>query len=227
MLSTMTSMHAVHTHTVAFSPSVLIKCSIFPYHQTLTRTPWLAQENFPRHIVTHCQHISSLLLAFLFIFCFVFKRLFTFGQVKSNTRDGRSRHRPTKQSFRVCKVNLAIPKVAKKNILCGVRHRENKEPPNAQNVIWRKPALAQIHPAANNLHSTLEDKWLRLCFWRRGTSLSRTFNGHRQARARPPLWNHHCESFTPNITKSSRRVPANTHQQSRSRVTTQGDTWCK
>ena len=28
-----------HTYTVAFSLSVLIKCSICPSHQTLTRTP--------------------------------------------------------------------------------------------------------------------------------------------------------------------------------------------
>ena len=34
-----TTVHDVHTYTVAFSPSVLIKCSICPYHQTLTRTP--------------------------------------------------------------------------------------------------------------------------------------------------------------------------------------------
>ena len=34
-----TTVHAVHTYTVAFSPSVPIKCSICPYHQTLTRTP--------------------------------------------------------------------------------------------------------------------------------------------------------------------------------------------
>ena len=34
-----TTVHDVHAYTVAFSPSVLIKCSIFLYHQTLTRTP--------------------------------------------------------------------------------------------------------------------------------------------------------------------------------------------
>ena len=34
-----TQVHDVHTYTAAFSPSVLIKCSICPYHQTLTRTP--------------------------------------------------------------------------------------------------------------------------------------------------------------------------------------------
>ena len=33
-----TTVHDVHTYTVVFSPSVLIKCSICPY-QTLTRTP--------------------------------------------------------------------------------------------------------------------------------------------------------------------------------------------
>ena len=39
-----TTGHDVHTYTVA-SPSVLIKCSICPYHQTLTRTPheWLKE----------------------------------------------------------------------------------------------------------------------------------------------------------------------------------------
>ena len=34
-----TTVHDVHTYAVAFSPSVLIKCGICPYHQTLTRTP--------------------------------------------------------------------------------------------------------------------------------------------------------------------------------------------
>ena len=34
-----TTVHGEHTKTVAFSPSVLIKCSICSYHQTLTRTP--------------------------------------------------------------------------------------------------------------------------------------------------------------------------------------------
>ena len=38
--------------------------------------------------------------------------IFTFGQVKGNALDGRSRHPPTNQSFRVCKVNLATLKVA-------------------------------------------------------------------------------------------------------------------
>ena len=31
--------HDVHTLTVAFSPSIFMKCSIFSYHQTPTRTP--------------------------------------------------------------------------------------------------------------------------------------------------------------------------------------------
>ena len=39
------------------------------------------------------------------------KNFFTFGAVKGNARDGRSRHRPTNQS-RVCKVNLATRNVA-------------------------------------------------------------------------------------------------------------------
>ena len=38
-----TTVHGVHTHTVAFSPPILIKCAICPYHQSLTRTSpeWL------------------------------------------------------------------------------------------------------------------------------------------------------------------------------------------
>ena len=65
------------------------------------------------------------LLAFLFIFLVFFcclrflsflfflkKRFFAFGQVKGIARDGRSRHGPTNQSFRVCKVDLATLKVA-------------------------------------------------------------------------------------------------------------------
>ena len=34
-----TTVHDVHTYTVAFSPSVLIKCCICPSRQTLSRTP--------------------------------------------------------------------------------------------------------------------------------------------------------------------------------------------
>ena len=34
-----TTVHDVHTYIVAFSPSVLIKCRICSYHQTLTLTP--------------------------------------------------------------------------------------------------------------------------------------------------------------------------------------------
>ena len=34
-----TPLHGVHTNTVAFSPSVLIKCSICSCRQSLTRTP--------------------------------------------------------------------------------------------------------------------------------------------------------------------------------------------
>ena len=38
-----TKLHGVQTDTVAFSPSVMIKCSISSSHQSLTRTPheWL------------------------------------------------------------------------------------------------------------------------------------------------------------------------------------------
>ena len=58
------------------------------------------------------------LLAFLFIFSFffcvsfhfLFERFFTFRSKVAE--DGLSRHRPTNQSFRVCKVNLATLKVA-------------------------------------------------------------------------------------------------------------------
>ena len=50
-------------------------------------------------------------LAFLIKFP-LFCSLFTFGQVKGNARCGRSRHRSTNQSVRVCQVNLATPKVA-------------------------------------------------------------------------------------------------------------------
>ena len=39
-------------------------------------------------------------------------RLFTFGLVKGNARCGRSQHRSTNQSVRVCQVNLATPKAA-------------------------------------------------------------------------------------------------------------------
>ena len=61
--------------------------------------------------------------AFFFLFFFacvsfhfsIFKRFLTFGQVKGNVRYGRSRHPPTNQSFRVCKVNLATLEVAKKD----------------------------------------------------------------------------------------------------------------
>ena len=59
-------------------------------------------------------HVSCfVLLAFLFIL-FVFLSL-TFGQVKGNARQGRSRHpvaTPTNQNVGVCKVNLATLKVA-------------------------------------------------------------------------------------------------------------------
>ena len=41
VVDTDTTVHDVHIYTVAFSPSVLIKCSICPYHQTLTHTPCL------------------------------------------------------------------------------------------------------------------------------------------------------------------------------------------
>ena len=54
---------------------------------------------------------------FFFVACvsfhfFLKKRFFAFGQVKGIARDGRSRHGPTNQSFRVCKVDLATLKVA-------------------------------------------------------------------------------------------------------------------
>ena len=54
-----TTVHDVHTHTVAFSPSVLIKCIICSKHQTLTRTPheWLKET-----VIFH--HHFSILLDF-------------------------------------------------------------------------------------------------------------------------------------------------------------------
>ena len=53
-----TTVHDVHTYTGVFSPRVLIKCRICPYHRTLTRTPWTAQENVSRH-TTHSHIIPS------------------------------------------------------------------------------------------------------------------------------------------------------------------------
>ena len=74
-----TTVHDVHTYTVAVSHAVLIKCSICSSHRTLTRTPheWL-KENDPRH-VTHSHIISSLFmlacfLAFMFFIPFYFDR---------------------------------------------------------------------------------------------------------------------------------------------------------
>ena len=42
-----TTVHDAHTDTVAFSPTVMIKCSIRSGHQTLTRTPheWLEKQS--------------------------------------------------------------------------------------------------------------------------------------------------------------------------------------
>ena len=54
-----TTVHDAHTYTVAFSPSILIKWSTCPYHQTLTRTPWMAQENDPLDM-TQSHIIASL-----------------------------------------------------------------------------------------------------------------------------------------------------------------------
>ena len=61
-----------------------------------------------------------LLLAFLLIIL-VFCKVLTFGQVTGDARDGRSRHRPTNQSFRVGKVHLATVKVAQENNRTYVR----------------------------------------------------------------------------------------------------------
>ena len=43
VFDTDTTVHGVHTDTVAFSPSVLVECSFCSYHQSLTRTSheWL------------------------------------------------------------------------------------------------------------------------------------------------------------------------------------------
>ena len=58
-------------------------------------------------------------LRFFSLFLFL-KKICTFGQVKSNAR----RHRPTNQSFRVCKVNLATIKVASRVL---VVHRDSMD----------------------------------------------------------------------------------------------------
>ena len=54
-----TTVHDVHTYTVAFSSSVLNECRICPYHQSLTRTTGMAQENDPPHMA-HSHLISSI-----------------------------------------------------------------------------------------------------------------------------------------------------------------------
>ena len=51
-----TTVHDVHTYTVAFSPSVLIKCSICSQHQTLMRMN--GSRNDTRHM-THGHIVSS------------------------------------------------------------------------------------------------------------------------------------------------------------------------
>ena len=56
--------------------------------------------------------VKCCLVSAFFHFSFLIFEFFTFGHVKGNARDGRSRHRLTNQSFRVCKVNLATLKVA-------------------------------------------------------------------------------------------------------------------
>ena len=61
-----------------------------------------------------CGFFFFFLIFCLIVFFFDFLRFFTFGQVKSNARDGRSRHPTTNQSFRVCKVNIATVQVANK-----------------------------------------------------------------------------------------------------------------
>ena len=69
-------------------------------------------------------------LLFFFIFCFFFLsrvflqfflKFFRFRQVKGNARCGRSRHRPTNQSYQVCKVDLATLGVAIKTKKNGQR----------------------------------------------------------------------------------------------------------
>ena len=39
VVDSVATVHDVHTYTVAFSPSVLIKCGVRSFHQSLTRTP--------------------------------------------------------------------------------------------------------------------------------------------------------------------------------------------
>ena len=58
-------------------------------------------------------HVNLRRCFFFFDCIFVyFVKFCKFGQVQGNARDGRSRHRPTNQIFRVCKVNLATLNVA-------------------------------------------------------------------------------------------------------------------
>ena len=51
-----TTVHDVHTSKVACSPSVLIKCRISSYHQTLARTPHEWLKNMVHGNKTYCRY---------------------------------------------------------------------------------------------------------------------------------------------------------------------------
>ena len=76
-----------------------------------------------------------------FHFLVGFSRFFTFGQVKSNARDGRSRHHgDINQSVRVCKVNLATLKVATSR---GSQARRSHVTAVASRLSWKMEAATQ------------------------------------------------------------------------------------
>ena len=89
-------------------------------------------------------------------FFFIFSRFFTSGQVKGNARHGRSRHPPTNQSFRVCRVNLATPKVA-----IGANHQKpshegfkfNTKKCVASPVLRGMISLSSRHPGQEGQYS--------------------------------------------------------------------------
>ena len=60
-----TTVHDVHTYTVAFSPSVLVKCSVCPCHQLLMRT---LGNGSRKRFTAHCDTQSSYLITFVHIF---------------------------------------------------------------------------------------------------------------------------------------------------------------
>ena len=59
-----TTLHGVHTDTVAFNPTVLIKCSMCSCPVTDAHSARVAQENDPRQIVTFYHHFCFVLFCF-------------------------------------------------------------------------------------------------------------------------------------------------------------------